>query len=205
MTRKTSAAHWPTEPLFRRKSGTCPKLGARSSGTLGYEIATSTDDSVFLRLCSNDSGGYFSAEWLALSPLQTLLEKQGAQTFPARTLQTLFTGRSANNASFLAAVLIAEGLLTRSEEKNGALQVLEHPDYPIAIQALPLGEEILPPQTTTETDTPTPSIGIPNLPAWPIENSGETLSEHPHGLGAEEADPMFQKRTSRKKSRRGQE
>lgn len=209
MTRKTPVSPWPAEPVFLRKSATCPKLGLRSSGTLGYEIATTASDCAYLRLCSNDSGGYFSTEWLELPAVLALLDRLGEQTFAARTLQPLFVGRSANNASFLAAVLLAEGLLQKSEAKAGALQCREHAHYLSEILAMPLGEEIRPPTPTTlptlEPDPTSTPMESSNRPAWPIGNSLDGMAAEPPGSGSEEVDPMFQKRSSRKSARKALE
>ncbi|MFT5636109.1 MAG: hypothetical protein ACI89T_001566 [Cognaticolwellia sp.] len=90
--------------------GHAPKLSSKSQGLIGYEVALNTDDkSRYLRLTSNDSGGLFSKEWVKLDDLYELLEAMEAdKSFKSSVFKSIIKGGSANNVSFLSAVLRSE-------------------------------------------------------------------------------------------------
>jgi hypothetical protein len=90
--------------------GHAPKLSSKSSGLIGYEIALNIDDKCrYLRLTSNDSGGLFSKEWVKLDDLYVLLEAMEAdKPFKSSVFKSMMKGGSANNVSFLSAVLRSE-------------------------------------------------------------------------------------------------
>ena len=107
--------------------GHAPKLSSKSSGLIGYEIALNTDDkSRYLRLTSNDSGGLFSKEWVKLDDLYELLEAMEAdKPFKSSVFKSVMKGGSANNVSFLSAVLRSEEIaLTLKSDKSQFLHVV---------------------------------------------------------------------------------
>ncbi|MBA6348314.1 hypothetical protein [Colwellia sp. BRX8-9] len=102
--------------------GHAPKLSSKSQGLIGYEVALNTDDkSRYLRLTSNDSGGLFSKEWVELDDLYELLEAMEAdKPFKSSVFKSIMKGGSANNVSFLSAVLRSEevALILKSEKSQ---------------------------------------------------------------------------------------
>jgi hypothetical protein len=90
--------------------GHAPKLSSKSKGLIGYEVALNTDDKFcYLRLTSNDSGGLFSKEFIKLEDLYELLEAMEAdKPFKSSVFKPVIKGGSANNVSFLSAVLRSE-------------------------------------------------------------------------------------------------
>jgi hypothetical protein len=102
--------------------GHAPKLSSKSQGLIGYEVALNTDDkSRYLRLTSNDSGGLFSKEWVKLDDLYELLEAMEAdKPFKSSVFKSIMKGGSANNVSFLSAVLRSEevALILKSEKSQ---------------------------------------------------------------------------------------
>jgi len=97
------------------KTSRAKKLSVRSEGLLSYQLGyVASIDEVFIRLCSNDTGGYFSKEWIPIDVIKSCLIDYSAskQHFSAAILKTCFVSRSQNNAGFLAAILKAEGVLT---------------------------------------------------------------------------------------------
>lgn len=102
-----------------------PKLSERASGKISYQIGHTPDmQETFIALTGNEGGGYFSGEWVPLSKVMDKLAELSAQEpFPAVALKTVFAGKSANNASFLAAALVAEGVLAKDEEKAFKLKL----------------------------------------------------------------------------------
>lgn len=105
-----------TRPTFRLiREARAPKLSLRSNGSLTYQVLTDEVRSgVWLRIAVNHEGGCFSDEAV---PLALILDCVRALA-PDAALQALsfkraFVGRSTCNGGFLAAVLLAEGLLGR--------------------------------------------------------------------------------------------
>lgn len=95
------------------KAAQAPKVGQRASGKIGYEVITDPEHKrLWLRITSNESGGYFSRELILFARALACLPKAHTdEPFPSKTFASAFDGRSANNAGFLAAILRAEGLL----------------------------------------------------------------------------------------------
>jgi len=105
------------------------KLSRRSTGKVGFELALNIDDKCrYLRLTSNDSGGLFSKEWVKLDELYVLLEDMEAEkSFKSSVFKSVMKGGSANNVSFLSAVLRSEEIaLILKSEKSLFLHVV-HP------------------------------------------------------------------------------
>jgi len=74
------------------KIADCGKLTAPNTTTLSY-----------------NTGGLFSPEWIALDAiLETVKTAAGVEQFSALIFDRLFSYRSANNAGFLVAALLAE-------------------------------------------------------------------------------------------------
>jgi len=98
------------------------KLSRRATGKVGFELALNVDDKCrYLRLTSNDSGGLFSKEWVKLDDLYALLETMDSEKpFKSSVFKTLIKGGSANNVSFLSAILRSEeiGLILKSEKNQ---------------------------------------------------------------------------------------
>lgn len=104
------------------KDATAPKLGKHADGTISYKVACDSGRAaLFLAITDNSSGGYFSREYVPAARIEELLGKQDQLGLPSKGLKAAFTGKSSNNAGFLAAILHAEGLLSRvtdSETKH---------------------------------------------------------------------------------------
>ena len=101
------------------KSSTTPKLGKHAEGTISYKVACDTGrTALFLAITDNSSGGYFSREYAPVARIEEQLAKLDQSGFPSKLLKAAFTGRSSNNAGFLAAILHAEGLLSRAADSE---------------------------------------------------------------------------------------
>ena len=103
------------------KISTCPSISGRS--TLTYHLGVSPDSDVKLRVFANSGGGFFSNEWVQISAVQTEFEKvpDGIALTP-HLLSPLFRGKSANNQSFLFAVLKNEGLVSTVKDRKGRFE-----------------------------------------------------------------------------------
>jgi hypothetical protein len=113
---KDAPSEAPTTRVLR--SGEAPKLSARSSGPVGYEVGEDIETGdIKLRLTRNE-GGTFSKEWVPLARIAEAVAEpdKAGRSFHATRLKGTFAGRSTNNAPFLAAALVAEDVLLKSDE-----------------------------------------------------------------------------------------
>ncbi|WP_438833533.1 hypothetical protein ACPDZI_17860 [Aeromonas oralensis] len=100
------------------KSAKAPKISARASGLLHYEVGKNDDGRYALRITANDTGGLFSKHWLSLDDILALLDILKDAPFKSVALRALFVRGSANNHGFLAAILRAEKLLVAAEPNS---------------------------------------------------------------------------------------
>ena len=83
---------------------TCKTLSGKS--TLSYQIGATPDSVIHIRITKNDGGGFFSDEWIAYEDIQAALKKRlKGQAITSFLLIPVFSGKSANNSSFLASIL----------------------------------------------------------------------------------------------------
>lgn len=100
--------------LIEIKRDTAPKTSLRAEGGITYAVVRDLDsDTLFFTLIANTGGGYHSKELVPISRVETCLSGfEAGKVVPAKALRDAFTGRSSNNAGFLAACLRHEGLLS---------------------------------------------------------------------------------------------
>jgi hypothetical protein len=101
------------------KTATCKTLSGKS--TLTYQIGSTPDSVVHLRITKNSGGGFFSDEWIAYDAVQAALKKRReGQAITSFLLAQVFKGKSANNTSFLMAALkhlkLVKPLLNKKRE-----------------------------------------------------------------------------------------
>jgi hypothetical protein len=89
--------------------------------TLTYHIGKDEDANLYVRLWVNSSNGYFSSEWLVMTKIVEILKRQGEESFTGYVFKDLFNGKSVNSHGFLAACLVAEGVLAFAEGKKRKL------------------------------------------------------------------------------------
>ena len=100
------------------KSAKAPKISARASGLLHYDVGKNDEGRYALRITANDTGGLFSKHWLSLDDILALLDILKDAPFKSVALRALFVRGSANNHGFLAAILRAEKLLAAAEPNS---------------------------------------------------------------------------------------
>jgi hypothetical protein len=102
--------------------GQAKTLSVKSKGLIGFELALNTDDKCrYFRMTGNTNGGLFSKEWVGLDAIFTLLEQQALdKPFKSSIFKAVISGKSANNCSFISAVLRSEefGLILKSEKSQ---------------------------------------------------------------------------------------
>jgi len=119
------------------KSLSANKLSSRSKGLLSYQLGFISEiDQLFIRIQANETGGYFSKEWVPVDEIEACLLAYASDTpssnvdvksnlldpsFSAVTLKPCFKSKSQNNAGFLAAVLKAEGFISQVVDKANLL------------------------------------------------------------------------------------
>jgi len=97
-----------TSHLTLLATQSCPKLLITAEGKLTFNVWLDPHDhSLYLALTHNEGGGYFSNELILVTHIIDSLRplKAANKAFPAVRLRGIFEGKSANNASFLGAVL----------------------------------------------------------------------------------------------------
>jgi hypothetical protein len=106
----------------------CGKLTSPETTTLTYNLGVDASSNIHFRVTDNKTGGLFSPEWIALDAiLDTVKTAPDAKPFSALLFDRLFTYRSANNAGFLVAALLAEGVLQRYKETK-RMVIMGEPD-----------------------------------------------------------------------------
>lgn len=108
------------------EQGSVNKLSPKSTGKIYFQLARHQDDQTnYLRITGNDGGGLHSREWIALDKVITTLSGQAGHPFKSSVLKTCMVGKSANNVSFLAAILRSGDIkLLKPSEKSLFLHVL---------------------------------------------------------------------------------
>ena len=97
----------PETPMRILKVGTTASLSRRS--TLGYALGADDSNAIFLSLRSNTAAGMFSTNWIAFLDIAEALVH--ADKITSATLAPLYEYTSKNNAGFMLAVLLVEGLV----------------------------------------------------------------------------------------------
>ncbi len=102
----------PEIPIRVLKVGTASSLSGRS--TLGYAIGCDESNVIHLSLRSNTASGMYSKGWLGFTEIANALVH--ADKITSSSLLPLYANTSRNNAGFMLAVLLAEGLVCRSDQ-----------------------------------------------------------------------------------------
>ncbi len=121
MKSKESSATNEVGELLLVKQVSCNKISGRAQGMLHYRILRAVETgAVYVAITGNDSAGYFSRELVPVLVIEQCLASllRIGKPFPSSKLKSAFTGRSSNNASFLAAILRNEGLLAAVKDSE---------------------------------------------------------------------------------------
>jgi len=86
--------------------------------TLTVHLGRSLNGDAFIRIYSNTNNGFFSAEWIRVADILTILENQNGGSFTSFIFQQLFEGKSVNSPSFLTAILLHEKVVKLEEGKS---------------------------------------------------------------------------------------
>lgn len=114
------------------KAGSCNTISGKSS--LQYHIACNGEGAIYIRVTSNNGGGFFNPEWVAYAGIVAALEATEAITSPV--LRDVFQGRSANNPAFMMSVLLQEGIVVHHPEQPRAYQLVDTKLFTESMQKL---------------------------------------------------------------------
>lgn len=103
-----------TPDILPIRTGHCPSLKGLSR--LTYELGGGSDDAILIRITDNSGGGHFSDEWVSWKLIELTL--QASSPITSHQLRKIFSGKSANNAGFLTAVLLKEGIIEAHPDKR---------------------------------------------------------------------------------------
>lgn len=191
-----------TRQYLKLKSAEAQKLG-RNGGAISYLILSDTDrQQLYVSIVANDSGGYFSNEIAGFDGIEACMPADHTQPFPAKVLIPAFVSRSANQPSFCAALLRAEGLTAAAEGKPHLHQIVgDWAAWKRAMLALP-GDPYVPPAKVAQateavaalSDTSTGMTrqelpGDDETAEQPGRRKGKKMRVAKHAEGADHAHP----------------
>lgn len=109
----------PTNYLCIR-TGSARKAGLHSTGTLSYAILKDADATeAYFIVTGNSSACYYSREAVPFTQIERCVADVPPDSpIPAKALRPAFRGKSANDGSFLLALLRHEGLLAPSPDTS---------------------------------------------------------------------------------------
>jgi hypothetical protein len=125
-------------PINVIKEATCPSNTGKS--TLGYEIGTNGKGVVHFKLTSNSGGGHFGSSWMSFTDVRAALKAWPQdQPVTSMALRPLSKGKSANDAGFACAVLVAEGFLEKISGKSRVHTAIDPKLFKAKVEALKAG------------------------------------------------------------------
>ena len=106
------------------KTSSCKTLSGKS--TLTYQIGSTPDSIIHLRISKNSGGGFFSDEWLSLDDiLRVLKDRPRESPVMSHFLTPILKGKSANTSGFILAMLTHLNLLRPLPKKKRVHELLD--------------------------------------------------------------------------------
>lgn len=100
-------------------NGKALKLSPKTQNHVFFQLGLKDEDNTLhIRMSGNEGGGLHSKEWVSVDDIITILDTQKGKALKSTLLKPVFTGGSANNCGFMAAVLRSSdiGFLMQSEK-----------------------------------------------------------------------------------------
>lgn len=133
LTKNTTAKSASSAQTLRIiKAGNCSTISGKSN--LQYHVACNDEGAIYIRVTSNNGGGFFNPEWVAYAAIVAALQSTEAITSPV--LRGVFRGRSANNPAFMMSVLLQEGIVALHPEQPRAYQLADTKVFTEAMRKL---------------------------------------------------------------------
>ena len=121
------------------KTATCASTSGRSK--LTYQVGWTPDSEMHVRITANTSSGAISKNWVAFRAIREVLASVRAGELTSGHMQQLCAGQSVNNAGFLLAVLMSEGLVRPSTSKRRCYESADEAAFAAAIDAWKSGAD----------------------------------------------------------------
>jgi hypothetical protein len=136
--KSTESRSTDDSPINVVKEATC--LSNTGKSTLGYSIGANGKGDVHFKLTSNSGAGHFSSSWISFTDVQTAF-KAWPQDLPVTSmaLRPLSRGKSANDAGFACAVLVALGFLEKVPGKSRVHTAIDPKLFQAKVEALKAG------------------------------------------------------------------
>ena len=115
------------------KTATCASTSGKSK--LTYEVGCTPDSQVHVRITANTGSGAISKNWVSLQAIREVLKGAPPGELTSGHMQKLCAGQSVNNAGFLLAVLMSEGLVRPSTSKRRCYESSDEAAFDAAINA----------------------------------------------------------------------
>ena len=115
------------------KTATCASTSGKSK--LTYEVGCTPDSELHVRITANTGSGAISKNWVAFRAIREVLNGAPPGELTSGHMQKACAGQSANNAGFLLAVLMSEGLVRSSTSKRRAYECADDAAFDAAINA----------------------------------------------------------------------
>ena len=115
------------------KTATCASTSGRSK--LTYQVGWTPDSEMHVRITANTGTGAISKNWVAFRAIREVLASVRAGELTSGHMQQLCAGQSVNNAGFLLAVLMSEGLVRPSTSKRRCYESADEAAFAAAIDA----------------------------------------------------------------------
>ena len=113
----------PEQPVRIIKVASCKTLSGKSN--LIYHLGA-VDKDIYFRVYSNDGGGFFSTEWIAMKDIDTALKKSTKDNpITSIMLYRLFKGKSVNTPAFLLAALKQELIVQSIKGKKRTHELMD--------------------------------------------------------------------------------
>ncbi len=136
--KKTNPAETADSPITILKDATCPTSSGKS--TLGYAFGSNEKGDLQFKLTSNSGGGHFTSSWISFKDVQAALKAWPQdQPVTSMALRPLSRGKSANDAGFACAVLVAEGFLVKVAGKSRVHEAISPTEFRAKVEALKAG------------------------------------------------------------------
>ena len=115
------------------KTATCASTSGKSK--LTYDVSGTPDSELHVRITANTGSGAISKNWVAFRAIREVLKGAPPGELTSGHMQRLCAGQSVNNAGFLLAVLMSEGLVRPSTSKRRAYECADEAAFDAAINA----------------------------------------------------------------------
>ena len=115
------------------KTATCASTSGKSK--LTYEVGSTPDSEVHLRITANTGSGAISQNWVSFRAIRDALKCVLPGDISSGHMHPLYAGKSVNTRAFLLAALISEGLVRPSTTKRRCYECSDDAAFEAAINA----------------------------------------------------------------------